>query len=301
MAESYAHCHAVTKAQAKNFYYGLRLTPEPKRSALYAVYAFMRACDDLVDQPVDPAGHGHASPPAHAAARARVEAFRGDLQRVLDGEPLPAGPMWPAFAHVVETYAVQPEHLHAMLDGQLADLEHTDYPTFDALYGYCYRVASVVGLVCVSIWGDDGDPAVPQWAEHRGIALQLTNVLRDVVEDARRGRFYVPREDLDRFGVDLVPLGEGPFTDPGDVSRFVDLMRFEIDRSRSYYQRSASLEAHLDPSCRATCWAMMRIYRRILEKIDARPERVLYERVRLSPARKAYLAARATWKRTWRW
>ncbi|MFW6336995.1 MAG: phytoene/squalene synthase family protein [Phycisphaeraceae bacterium] len=300
LAASFAHCHAVTRQQAKNFYYGMRLTPEPKRSALYAVYAFMRACDDLVDQPVDREG-GEVQAETDAAAvairRRRVEAFRAELDQVLRGGPMPPGMMWPAFAHVVHTYPVEGKHLHAMLDGQLADLEPTAYRTFDELYDYCYKVASVVGLVCVSVWGDDGDPAVPELAEHRGIALQLTNVLRDVKEDALRGRVYLPREDLDRFGVDPATLrGEGG----SPPAAFVDLMNFELDRARAYYRKSAGLESHLDPACRATCWAMMRIYRRLLDKIAADPTRVLRQRVSLSPPRKAYLAARATWKRTWR-
>ena len=310
LAASFAHCHAVTRQQAKNFYYGLRLTPEPKRSALYAVYAFMRACDDLVDQPVDREG-GESQAETHDATdaadaaevaevairRERVEAFRAELQRVLDGGPTPAGPMWPAFAHVVHTYGVRGEHLHAMLDGQLADLEPTTYQTFDELYDYCYKVASVVGLVCVSVWGDDGDPAVPKLAEHRGIALQLTNVLRDVKEDALRGRVYLPREDLDRFGVDPAVLRGESGSPP---AAFVDLMNFELDRAGDYYEKSKGLESHVDPACRATCWAMMRIYRRLVEKIAADPARVLRQRVALSPPRKAYLAARATWKRTWK-
>ena len=205
--------------------------------------------------------------------------------------------MWPAFAHVVQTYPVRGEHLHAMLDGQLADLEPTTYETFDALYNYCYQVASVVGLVCVSVWGDDGHPSVPQLAEHRGIALQMTNILRDVKEDALRGRVYLPEQDLERFGIDPATLrGE----DGSPPAAFVDLMNFELDRARSYYQKSAGLESHLDASCRATCWAMMRIYRRLMDKIAANPARVLRQRVSLSPPRKAYLAARATWKRTWK-
>lgn len=299
---SYEHCHAVTRGQAKNFYYGLRLTPEPKRSALYAVYAFMRACDDLVDEPVDRADGGGAAQVENKleggadvmVRRERVERFRADLDRVLAGEATPPGAMWPAFADVVATYPVRGEHLHAMLDGQLADLEPTTYRSFDELYAYCYRVASVVGLVCVSVWGDDGDPGVPMWAEKRGIALQLTNVLRDVKEDALRGRVYLPEEDLQHFGLDPASLRGEP------AAPFVEMMNFQIDRARQYYRESAPLESHLDPACRATCWAMMRIYRRLLDKIAADPARVLRERVALSSSRKAYLAARAAWKRTWR-
>ena len=161
VAASFAYCEHVTETRARNFYYGLKLTPEPKRSAIYTIYAFMRACDDLVDEALDeaasmrdalPASHATAQPGDVSEALARIESFRATMEQVLaaaPGDPLPDGPIWPAFAHVMRTYPVDPKHLHAMLDGQRCDLEQHRYETFEELYDYCYKVASVVGLVCI--------------------------------------------------------------------------------------------------------------------------------------------------------
>jgi phytoene synthase len=285
---SMRYCHQVTRERARNFYYGLKLTPEPRRSAGYAIYAFMRACDDLVDMPVD----GRSEPPAAEVGLARIEAFRGQMQAVLDGKALPDGPMWPAFRHVLRTYSIAPADLHAMLDGQRCDLVKTRYETFEELYDYCYKVASVVGLVCIRIWGAPSDPAVLKMAEQRGIALQLTNILRDVVEDARRGRVYLPAEELKRFGYDADALISGKADEAFDR-----LMAFQIERAKGYYQMSLGLEPHLDASCRPTSWALMEIYRRLLNKIASNPRRVLTERVRLSSLQKAMIGLRATWRR----
>jgi phytoene synthase len=308
------YCRQVTRSRAGNFYFGLMLTPKSKRAAMYTIYAFMRACDDLADAPAP----GNASNPEDGSAPAssrrdahgqlqRIEQFRAVMQRVLDGGPLPApdelppapdaqrfsGGVWPAFRHVVQRHAIDPNHLHAMLDGQCADLTTTHYQSFDQLYRYCYNVASVVGLVCVSIWGchtPDGrcETGVLQLAEYRGIALQLTNILRDVAEDAQRGRVYLPREDLERFGYPADGFLRGD-----DGSAFERLMRFQIERARSYYDMAAPLEKYLDPGCRATSWALMRIYHKLLDKIANNPRRVLRQRVRLSTGAKLMIAAKA--------
>lgn len=292
---SMEHCHRVAR-RARNFYYGMKLTPEPKRSALYAIYAIMRACDDLADDVAE------SEDPR--LGRNRIEAFRRQMVEVLaggEGAALPDDPMWPAFVYVMRRYPIDLAYLHAMLDGQVADLFKKNYSTFDELYGYCYNVASTVGLTCVAIWGDDGQPGVAKLAEYRGIALQLTNILRDVAEDARRGRCYLPAEDLRRF-----ELSSATFTDGGafaaDVSvgeAYDRFMRFQIERARGYYEMSSTLEQHLDPACRPTCWAMMRIYQSLLDRIARNPRRVLSQRVSLSGPAKAGIAMRATWRRTW--
>lgn len=293
LRRSFAYCRRVARREARNFYYGLKLTPEPRRSAVYSVYAFMRACDDLADEP----GTLWAEPGA-AAALSRLEAFRGQMEAVLDAAPDSGAaaalgadaPFWPAFRHVVHTYGIERAHLHAMLDGQRADLAGTRYRTFDDLHGYCYKVAGVVGLVCIRIWGAGGDPVARQLAEHRGIALQLTNILRDLAEDAGRGRVYLPEEELERFGYPrealLAPRGD---------ANFDELMRFQIERARRYYDMSSGLESRLDAPCRATCWALGRIYRDLLEKIAADPRRVLRGRVRLGRLHKLGIALRAAW------
>jgi phytoene synthase len=276
LAASMRWCYDVTKRNARNFFYGMKLTPEPKRSAMYAVYAFMRACDDLADD-----GGGSLD---------QLETFATQLDRVLDGnapgDELPQYDMlWPAFSQVARDYQLDAPLLHAMLDGQRSDFTTTSIATFDELYQYCYRVASVVGLVCIRIWGHDGDPAVEKLAEQRGIALQITNILRDVVEDADRGRVYLPSEDMDRFGVSRDDIEQHRAG-----AGFAELIAFEADRARDYYELSAPLEKHLTRSCRGACDAITRIYRGLLDKIIDRPGRVLEERVRLSTPRKIFIA-----------
>jgi phytoene synthase len=279
---SFAYCRKVTRQRAGNFYYGLRLTPEPKRSAVYAIYAFMRACDDLADDGDGPDRARH------------IEQFRETMAGVLDGQKQSDHSLWPAFRYVMRTYPIRLDYLHAMLDGQLADLTQHAYRSFDQLYDYCYHVASVVGLTCLAIWGHDGSPGALRKAELRGVALQLTNILRDLAEDAQRGRIYLPQDELDRFGYREADLRAGRAN-----SAFDALMTFQIERARDFYDQSACLEQHIDPLCRPTCWALTRIYGRLLERIAANPRRVLRGRVRLSGWTKAGIAAQATWKRTW--
>jgi phytoene synthase len=308
--QSLRYCHRVTRRHARNFYYGLRLTPEPKRSALYAVYAFMRACDDLVDEPVN--DQSSAAPTSGAIIQrglAKIEQFRSQMQQVLDGGDLPApgnpgnpgnpgapgspgDSPWPAFRYVVRQYPIDPAHLHAMLDGQMLDLTSPKYLTFDQLYDYCYKVASVVGLTCIAVWGHCGDPAVTKLAEYRGIALQLTNILRDLVEDAQRQRLYLPAEELNRFGYDPRKLMR---REPD--AAFDRLMTFQIERARGYYEMSSRLEQYLDPQCQGTSWAIMRIYRGILERIAEDPRAVLKQRVRLGAFTKMAIALRAHLRR----
>lgn len=288
LAASFDHCHRVTRRCAGNFYLTLKLTPEPRRSALYVIYAFMRACDDLVDGSQPPRDGREL-----AAAAARIEEFRAAMRRaVAPDQPLPDGPLWPALRHVTHRYRLAPSHFDAMLDGQRMDLFVDRYATFNDLYAYCYNVASVVGLACLNIWGHDGDPGVPKLAEYRGVGFQLTNILRDVVEDARRGRAYLPQEDLHRFGVTLDQLAHGHAGEG-----FERLMVYQIERARSYYQMSESLERHIDPACRATTRAMMQVYRRLLERIAADPLQMLARRVTLGRMEKLALVTRAALRR----
>ena len=292
LAESFAYCRSLTKAQAKNFYYGMMLTPEPKRSAMYAVYAWMRAVDDLADDEGDATNKSD-----------RLETFRRQTNEELAGistngagEAFDA--MWPAVGETFRRYEVAKQDLDAMIDGQLLDQTALRYETFDQLYDYCYKVASVVGLVCISVWGYEGAEQTRLLAEKRGIALQLTNVLRDLVEDAHRDRVYLPEEDLRQFGFDTESFAAW-LKDPGLETEgdFDGLMRQQIDRARQFYADSSSLESHLPRNCRPTCWAMMRIYRRLLDKIARSPRRVLRQRVRLSKTQKLSIAFAAMLRR----
>jgi len=292
VAASLAFCERIARTKAGNFYHGMKLTPQPKRAAIYTVYAFMRACDDLADD---------TDADATAQRRASIETFRAKMDHAIalardsrgDDESLDTTEpsVWPAFIHVMRNYPIDPADLHHMLDGQRADLDTHRYQTFDQLRGYCYNVASTVGLVCVAVWGTipQADAAqVRKFAEQRGIALQLTNILRDLCEDAQRGRVYLPAEDLERFGVTPEALAAGMPTP--DFDR---LMAFQIERARGFYAASADLDRLITPNCRPTSWAIMRIYEKLLDKIERDPRKVLQGRVSLSLPTKFGVALRA--------
>ncbi len=281
---SFRYCRRVAREAAGNFYRGMRLTPEPKRSAIFTLYAWMRAADD----------HADGGQPPEQCLRS-LDCFQRSTHSAADpAASIPQGPLWPAVRDTVHRYHVPLAYLDAMLDAQRDDALGHACPDFDALYRYCYRVASVVGLSCVRVWGDDGDPAVAKLAEYRGVALQLTNILRDVAEDADRGRVYLPDEDLQRFG--YRPAG---FSERLADESFHRLMQFQVERARCYYDMAATLERHLSPDCRATSWAIMSTYRLLLERIAARPAAVLSRRVRLPLPTKLGLVVKAVSKRRW--
>ena len=290
IARALAFCRRVTRRRARNFYYGLKLMPEPKRSALYAVYAFMRACDDLADEDC----------PDPQVAADRLEKFRAQMQQTLDSsstDKLPPGAVWTALRYVAATYPVDRAHLHDMLDGQKCDLQQNRYESFGQLRDYCYKVAGVVGLVCISVWGHDGGDAATAMAVQRGLALQLTNILRDLVEDAHRDRVYLPLEELRRYDLDDRSFMRMVLDrEPDD--RFDRLMAFQIERADRCYHAALPLENCISSDCRAASWAIMQLYRRLLDKITADPRRVLARRVRLSRWEKLSLALAAT-RRRW--
>jgi len=281
LVESQVHCREVARTRARNFFYGMKLTPEPKRSAMYAVYAWMRLADDLADEAGD-----------DDAKAQRLDTFRSQTEAVIDGAD--AGdddPMWPALRQTVHDYVIPRDYLHAMIDGQLLDMRVRRYQTFDQLYDYCYKVASVVGLTCIEVWGYEGDADTRQLAEWRGIAFQLTNILRDVREDASRDRVYLPAEELGIHEVNptMFEFGVQPEAVEG-VKRLAA-------RAADYYQRSAPLDARVHPDGRACLWAMTSIYRRILAKIERQPASVLEgPRVRVASTVKSWIALRAKWK-----
>ncbi len=281
LAESQAHCREVARTRARNFYYGMKLTPEPKRSAMYAIYAWMRLADDLADDAGD-----------DETKVARLQAFREQTNAVIAGDAAePDAAVWPALRQTVRDYHIPAEYLHDMIDGQLLDMRKRRYETFEALYDYCYKVASVVGLTCIAVWGYEGGAPTRQLAEWRGIAFQLTNILRDVREDADRDRVYLPAEVLGIHEVNptMFQFGVQP--------EAVEGVRRLADRAADYYARSAPLDAQVHPDGRPCLWAMTRIYRGILDKVQHRPQRVLEgERVRLASPAKSWIAVRAKWK-----
>lgn len=271
---SYQHCRDVARSRAKNFYYAFRLLDPVRRDSLCAIYAFMRQCDDLSDEP--------------GATRESLEAWRAQLDAALAGNR-PAGPVWPAFADTVARYRIPVQYFHDMIDGVTSDLTRTRIETFDELYCYCYQVASVAGLSLVHIFGFDRPEALVL-AEKCGIAFQLTNILRDVREDALLGRTYLPAEDLVRFGVTPELLRSGVEND-----EFRALMRFEAARAGSYFAQSRPLIGMVDPSCRKSLGALIEIYSRLLGRIEQRQYAVLRQRVRLSTAEKSWILVRSLW------
>lgn len=278
IAESYAHCERVARSKAKNFYYSFFLLTVEQRAAMCAIYAFMRECDDLSDEP----GVGEHSGALDSWRAAMVAALAGD-----DGEH----PIWPAFRDAVSRFQIPHSYFHEMIDGVSSDLAAPRMQTFGDLYKYCYQVASVVGLTIIHIFGFD-DPKALELAEKCGIAFQLTNILRDVREDAERGRVYLPAEDLRRFSVDpaeFLRSGHGS-------TQFRALMAFEAERARAYYNESAPLIGMVRPQSRPSLWALIEIYSRLLKRIDASGFDVLRHRIRLSSAEKIWILVRAMFR-----
>jgi phytoene synthase len=269
---SYAHCRGVARNRARNFYYSFVLLSKPQRDAMCAIYAFMRRCDDLSDEP--------------GATKQALEDWRSALHLALAGTH-GADPCWPALADAVRRYRIPPAYLDEMIDGVESDVEPRHIETFDELYRYCYLVASVAGLSALHIFGFDSENALPL-AEKCGVAFQLTNILRDVREDAQRGRVYLPREDLARFG-----LTREEILACEDSERLRRLLAFEAGRARGYYRESAPLLGMIHPGSRASMRALVEIYSRLLERIERSGYDVLPRRIRLSAAEKIVIMLRA--------
>lgn len=267
---SYEYSRRVARARAKNFYYSFVLLRKEQRDAMCSIYAFMRYCDDLSDE-------------TETTTLATMNQWRNDLDRALAGD-FPDHPVWPAFHDAVSRFRIPHQYFHDMIDGVSSDLSPQPMATFDDLYRYCYRVASVVGLTIVHIFGFD-DPKALVLAEKCGIAFQLTNILRDVDEDVRMGRMYLPAEDLARFGVSPAKVAYS--------SGFVEMMRFEAQRAKRYYEESMPLIKMVHRESRASLWALIQIYYRLLARIEAKQFRVLDQRIRLSTAEKMWLVVEA--------
>jgi phytoene synthase len=272
LEKSYAHCRAVARSRAKNFYYSFLLLSREKRNAMCAIYAFMRYCDDLSDEP--------------GASREPLERWRAALDQALVGR-YDGHPTLPAFHATVQRYKIPREYFYEMIDGVGSDLEPRRIQTFDQLYRYCYQVASVVGLTTIHIFGFDSPAALPL-AEKCGVAFQLTNILRDVREDSGLGRVYLPAEDLARFGVSVEHLESGNRT-----AGFIELMRFEAARARAYYRESQPLLGMVHKRSRPSLWALIEIYSRLLARIEAANYDVLSRRIALSAVEKSWIVVRA--------
>ncbi len=277
------YCERLTKAYARNFYYGLRLLPAEKRASMYALYAWMRLVDDIADQE-----DGRDL----ERRMTELDAWRADTHAVLERGPEAAGAyagradaadLWPAFSDMARRHEVPRHVFDEVIAGQVQDLNPARFETFDELRQYCYRVAGVVGLASIHVWGFEGGAETEKLAIERGLAFQLTNIVRDIREDLARGRNYLPAEDVQRF---IPGHSFESATLPAQMrelnGQYESLLRFQIERAEDYYKRSAALEQRIAPDCRPTLVAMTEIYHGILRKMARRPLRVLTNRVSLS-------------------
>lgn len=262
--KSYRYCREIARKRAKNFYYSFLLLENAQRNAMCAIYAFMRHCDDLAD---DPASTNKTQ------LQQSIAIWRVQLDHTLAGQIDSDNPIWPAFYDSVRRYSIPHRFFHEMIDGITSDIEPRQIQTYEELYQYCYQVASVVGLTVVHIFGFQSVRAL-LLAEKCGIAFQLTNIMRDVREDAELGRVYLPAEDLARFGVSVEQLRAGPENEP-----FRQLMRFEGSRARACYQESAPLLDLIQPKSRRSLWALREIYLRLLHRIERANYGVLSRRI----------------------
>lgn len=291
LSTAYGICRHITRTQAKNFYYAFLVLPRRKRNALCAVYAFMRHADDISDDEKVPM----------PVRREKLNAVLEGLHRAVRGEPTD-DPVLFALAHTQKAYDVPMDWLDKLVYGTLMDLHDAPtgiqsvassgsdttvpekqiltFPTFDDLYAYCYHVASVVGLVCIKIFGYR-DPKAEKLAERTGIAFQLTNIIRDVKEDAAMNRVYLPAGDLKTFGVTPEDVVAWPSLD-----RLQPVLQLEGERALVYYQSAQELIPLVNDDSQPALWALVEIYRQLMEKIEARRYDVFTKRVQLSTREK---------------
>lgn len=280
LESSFEYCRQLTRRRALNFYYAFKLLGPAEHDALCAIYAFMRYCDDVSDEPFHDLN----------ATRRRLDAWRAELDSALDGAET-EHPLWPAFVQVVQDYRLPRSYFHEMIQGVASDLEPRTFATFGELYRYCYQVASIPGLCVTRVLGAATEKALAL-AEKCGVAFQLTNILRDVREDAARGRVYFPEEDLARFG-----LSRQDILGCRDSEALRQLFRFEGERAFIYYRESAPLVEMVPPKNRTALWALIEIYRQLLLRIERSGYDVLDKRARLTSLEKLAVVATALKRR----
>ena len=286
---AYRQCERITRGSAANFYYGIRLLPRVKRQAMCAVYAFARRVDDIGDGDPgeDRVGVGTVASAGGAADERlqRLARERGRLAALAEDQVDLEDPVSVALAHASGYYRLPPDALDLLIEGVERDVRGTEYETFDDLVRYCRCVAGSIGRLCLAIFSDgSATPEAHQLADDLGVAMQLTNILRDVVEDRGLGRTYLPAEDLRRFDSPDVAV---------DSLQTIALIRFEAERAEDWFDRGLALLELLDGRSAACVEAMTGIYRRLLERILEDPAVVTRGRISLSPVEKSWVAARS--------
>ena len=247
--DAYEQCERITRYEAKNFYYAFRTLPKRKRDAIYATYAFCRICDDIAD------GNLHVTEKQNRFSQIR--------KMLLEGKPnSPENHIFTALNDTKSFFNIPNHHFELVLEGVEMDLTQTRFDTFEDLRGYCYKVASSVGLICIEVFGYD-DPIAKEYAVDMGLAMQITNILRDLGEDAKRGRIYIPKNEMNSFGYTEQELMAGIVNES-----FRNLMKFQVHRARRYFSRSRKLIPLLAPRSRACFWVLHALYNRILDHIE---------------------------------
>lgn len=271
--EAYEYCRVLTRREARNFYYGFMLLPPAQRRAIHAAYAFARECDDIVDDM------------AADEAEGLLETHRLRLDACLSGEP--DGPVFEALADAVARFQIPRAYFQELIDGVSMDLTRSRYADFNELKAYCHRVASTVGLISIEVFGYRGGEASRRRAADLGVALQLTNILRDVREDGERGRIYMPLDEIKSFGYSEGELLAGMVT-----PAFRRLVAFQATRARVYFSRGRMLLPRLPRRARACVGVMTGIYQSILSGIERDPPVVFRRRLSVGTPRKLALAGR---------
>ena len=279
LGHAYAVCRGISRRAAKNFYYGFMVLPSEKRNALSAVYAFMRHADDISDEPgVDP-----------LLKRQKLNEWLEAAKTVFSGKPTD-DPVLMALGDAQKKFKIPLELFEKLVYGTSLDLDippaSAEAPailctTFEDLKQYCYYVASVVGLVCIRIFGYE-DSKAEFLAEDCGLAFQLTNIIRDVKEDASMGRIYIPEEDLARTNLTAANFSSSLLQDPAQGQQLRPALEYEAERARKYYESAKWLMELIEEDSRAALWVLVEIYSRLLQKITDRNYDVLTERVRLT-------------------
>ena len=270
---AYDLCRRITKSEAKNFYYAFRTLPHRKRRAIYAAYAFFRRVDDVVD--------GDAS---LDVKRRQLDEARAHLDAERSGDG--PDPVLMALRHAIDEHSISTGYFEDFVDGMEMDLDQTRYRNFEELRRYCYGAASAAGLISISIFGYTDSKAV-EYAVDLGIAMQLTNILRDLGEDAGRDRIYIPADELETYGYSEADLLSGTTNDA-----FRELMSFQVERARQFFASGTRLVPLVSADSRACPSALAGIYGAILDRIEASEYDVFSRRIGLSPVEKLLLVAR---------